>query len=280
MKLSYDRRVAAVSDKGLSRPNNQDAYYISPDERVFVVADGMDTVTGGRSASELAVYEVEALWRRNPPPAAGREQIHQWLVEAISIANLAVFRAASIAGDRKSAGATILVAVQSDDGFMHIAHVGDCRAYLVRNGKTIVLKQNHSIAMEMLLRESLTPDQYQTSPFRHFLTRCVGHKNKVEIDETPLELSTKDWIVIATDGLSAVMHDEEIGELVLKCSEPAEVCDLLFEETLCKGAPDNVTMIAIQYVAAPAAIADRHARARSGSLFGARIPRLWSKKAV
>jgi len=249
--VSLNWRESAVTDKGLARPDNQDSYYVSPDRRVFVVADGMGGAKGGAVASRLAVEAVEMLWKQQPPPSSDRAGIHQWLVDAISGANQSVFSTALDDPELRRMGTTIVVALQSDDGFLHIAHVGDSRAYLIRGGKTIVLTQDHTITMEMLLRGYLTPDQLERSPFRHYLTRCVGHKSKVQIDETPVELLPGDWMILSTDGLSCVMHDEEIGELVTQCHEPAEVCDVLLEETLFKGAPDNVTVVAINYLAAP-----------------------------
>lgn len=243
-------RVAAVTDKGLLRPDNQDAYYISEDQRVFVVADGMGGARGGAIASRLAVESVEMQSKTTPPPMS-REGIHDWLVDSVSNANRTVFSTAFDEPALRRMGTTIVVAVQADDDTLHIAHVGDSRAYLIRENKTIVLTQDHTIVMEMLLKGHLTPDQLKSSPFRHYLTRCVGHKSKVEIDRTPVQLQPGDWIVLSTDGLSAVMHDEEIGEYVLKNCEPAEVCDQLLEETLVRGAPDNVTIVAIQYVQAP-----------------------------
>jgi protein phosphatase len=247
-------RVAAITDRGLIRPENQDSFFVSADERVFVVADGMGGQKGGAIASRLAVEAVEMLWKKEPPPAEDRAGIHRWLVEAVSEANRTVYLTASDDPALHKMGTTIIVGIQSDDGFMHIAHVGDSRAYLIRDGKTIVLTQDHTIIMEMLIKGHLTPDQLKTSPFRHYLTRCVGHKSKVEIDETPVELLPGDWIIMSTDGLSSVLHDEEIGELVERCREPGEVCDALLEETLVRGAPDNITITAINYVAAPVTV--------------------------
>lgn len=248
---SLNWRVSAVTDRGLVRADNQDSYYISPDRRVFVVADGMGGAKGGAVASRLAVEAVEMLWKRQPPPAEDREGIHAWLAEAVTTANQTVFSTASDSPELRKMGTTIVVAVQSDHGLMHIAHVGDSRAYLVRNNKTIVLTQDHTMIMEMLLNGHMTPEQLKSSPFRHYLTRCVGHKSKVEIDQTPVELVPGDWIILSTDGLSAVMHDEKIGEIVEKSDEPGSVCDSLLAETLFEGAPDNITVVAIQYVAAP-----------------------------
>lgn len=239
--------VAAVTDRGLMRPENQDNYYISPDKRVMVVADGMGGLSGGARASKLAVDAVELKFKAAPPPASDREGIQQWLVDAVSEANLTVFNTASMDPSVHNMGTTIVVAVQSPEGFMQIAHVGDSRAYLVREGKTIVLTQDHSVVMEMLLKGQLTPEQFQTSPFRHYLTRCVGHAGKVEIDRTPCELFADDWILLCTDGLSAVVNEEEILEVISEGKTPKNVCATLLNKTIAGGAPDNVTIIAVRY---------------------------------
>ncbi len=243
-------KLAAVTDRGLHRVENQDSFYISPDGRVLVVADGMGGARGGGIASKLAVEAVAALYEKSPPDETDRALIQQWLVDAISDANRTVFSVACDVPPECRMGTTLLVSVQSKDGMIHIAHVGDSRAYLIRGGKTVVLTQDHSVVMEMLLNGHLTPDQFRTSPFRHYLTRCVGHHSKVEIDRTPFELAEGDWIVLATDGLSAVLHDEEIGEVVCRCEDAEAACKELLEKTLDGGAPDNVTIVAVQYAPA------------------------------
>ncbi|HEY9788247.1 MAG TPA: Stp1/IreP family PP2C-type Ser/Thr phosphatase [Candidatus Obscuribacterales bacterium] len=244
-KLSW--KVAAVTDRGLQRSENQDNYYISPDNRVFVVADGMGGLRGGARASKLAVDAVESYWQKRPPDGSDRESLQNWLVDAVSEANSTVFNTASQDESVQNMGTTIVVAVQSDNGTVQIAHVGDSRAHLIRDGKTIVLTQDHSVVMEMLLKGQLTPEQFKTSPFRHYLTRCVGHSGKVEIDKTLVEIRPGDWILLCTDGLSAVVNEEEIVEVVDSVKDPAKVCAVLLEKTLAGGAPDNVTIVAIAY---------------------------------
>lgn len=239
--------VAAITDRGLHRSENQDNYYISPDNRVFVVADGMGGLSGGARASQLAVEAVSLLYEHEPPPLNDKERIQQWLDYAVSEANLSVFNVASQDPTVQHMGTTIVVAFQTENGSMQIAHVGDSRAYMVRNGETIVLTQDHSVVMEMLLKGQLTPEQLKTSPFRHYLTRCVGHSGKVEIDNTPVEVLPGDWIIICTDGLSSVVADEEILEAIEDGAKPDDVCKTLLAKTIAGGAPDNVTIVAVHY---------------------------------
>jgi protein phosphatase len=125
--------------------------------------------------------------------------------------------------------------------------VGDSRAYLVRDGKTIVLTQDHSVVMELLLQGKISAEQIKTSPFRNYITRCVGHNNKVEIDRTPVEIQPNDRVILCTDGLTAVLGDENIGEVATTHDDPQEMVNQLLEETLTGGAPDNVTIVAVCY---------------------------------
>ncbi len=244
-KLAWS--VAAVTDRGLHRSENQDNYYISPDMRVFVVADGMGGLKGGARASKLAVDAVEAHWKDNPPDYSDREAVQQWLVDAVANANQSVFTAASQDESVQNMGTTIVAGVQTEANTLQIAHVGDSRAYLVREGKTIVLTQDHSVVMEMVLKGQLTPEQFKNSPFRHYLTRCVGHSGKVEIDRTPVELHPDDLIILSSDGLSAVLDEEQIFQELKDSNTPKEICDALLKSTLDGGAPDNVTILAVKY---------------------------------
>lgn len=244
-------QVASVTDPGIKRQENQDSFYISPDKRLIVVADGMGGMKGGSKASKLAIAAVEKLWKNGTPTENDREDIEKWLVEAVSNANQEVFQAAAADPAVKDMGTTIVAAIHCGDGRLQIAHVGDSRAYMIRDGKTIVLTQDHSVVMEMVLQGRMSEEQLRNSPFKHYLTRCVGHKSKVEIDKTPAEIKPDDWIILSSDGLSTVVHDENIGEIISGCETPQDACKKLLQATLDGGAPDNVTIIAVRYAAVP-----------------------------
>jgi protein phosphatase len=243
-------QVASVTDPGIKRTENQDNMFVSSDNRLLVVADGMGGMKGGSKASKLAILAVEKLWNERQPETVDAGTIQAWLVEAVSNANQDVFDAAAADPAVKDMGTTIVAAIHCPDGSLHIAHVGDSRAYLIRDGKTVVLTQDHSVVMEMVLQGRMSEEQLRNSPFRHYLTRCVGHKAKVEIDKTPAEMKPGDWLILSSDGLSTVVLDENIGEIVATCQTPKDACDKLLKATLDGGAPDNVTIIVVQYAAA------------------------------
>lgn len=238
---------AAVTDTGCKRAENQDNFYISPDNRVFVVADGMGGEKGGATASKLAVEAVAKVWQDRSTSGLDQDDIQNWLLEAVSAANSSVWITSGKDPDVQGMGTTIVVAVQADDGYIYIAHVGDSRAYMVREGKTIVLTQDHSVVMELLMQGKISAEQFRTSPFKHYITRCIGHNEQVEIDRTPVQVLPDDKIILCTDGLPTVLNDDHIGDAVVQCAEPNDICKTLLEMTLEGGAPDNVTIIAICY---------------------------------
>ena len=240
-------RVAAVTDPGCQRQKNEDNFFVSPDERVFAVADGMGGALGGARASKLTVEAIESLWKSKPPHISDKEAIRQWLIEAVSAANRSVFHVAEQDASVRGMGTTVVVAVQSDDNYMQIAHVGDSRAYLVRGGKPVLLTQDHSVVQEMVRAGRLTDEQARINPYKNLITRCLGHDDKVEIDQTPVEIRPNDWIVLCTDGLPTVLRDEQIGEAVENLDEPQRACEELVRQTLDGGAPDNVTVVAVKF---------------------------------
>jgi protein phosphatase len=240
-------RVAAVTDPGCQRQKNEDNFFVSPDERVFAVADGMGGALGGARASKLTVEAIESLWKSKPPHLSDKEAIRQWLIEAVSAANRSVYSVAEQDASVRGMGTTVVVAVQSDDNYMQIAHVGDSRAYLIRGGKPVLLTQDHSVVQEMVRAGRLTEEQARINPYKNLITRCLGHDDKVEIDQTPVEIRPNDWIVLCTDGLPTVLRDEQIGEAVEHLDEPQRACEELVKQTLDGGAPDNVTVVAVRF---------------------------------
>lgn len=240
-------RVAAMTDPGCQRQKNEDNFFVSPDERVFVVADGMGGALGGARASQLTVEAIEQLWKDRRPHSSDLEQIQVWLNEAVSLANRSVFRVAEQDASVRGMGTTVVVGVQADGNIMQIAHVGDSRAYLVRDGKAVLLTQDHSVVQEMVRAGRLTEEQARINPYKNLITRCLGHDDKVEIDQTPVELKADDWVVLCTDGLPTVLRDEQIGGLVDTVDDPEKACEELVKQTISGGAPDNVTVVAVKF---------------------------------
>jgi protein phosphatase len=246
---SLSWQVAAATDKGCVRKDNQDNFYISPEGKVFVVADGMGGEAGGALASRLAVEAVAAMFaERQPADVDDEQEIQRWLFEAVSRANAAVYAERCNNPKTRRLGTTIVIVVQTESGRLHIAHLGDSRAYRISaDGSISVLTQDHSVAFELVMLGKLAPEQYETSPFRNYLTRCVGHDAQVKLDQSPCNVAAGDWILLCTDGLTGEVREREICEIVCASATPEEACAKLIELTLERGAKDNVTVLCAQY---------------------------------
>ena len=236
-----------MSDQGVKRADNQDNYYISDDNRVFVVADGMGGAQGGSIAARLTVQAIEELWLESPADLDDEKNIAEWLVTAVNKANDSVFSFSEDNPAVKGMGTTVVVGVQDNKGCIHLGHLGDSRAYLVRNGSYEILTQDHSLVMELFRGGHITEEQMKESPFKHYITRCVGHKDRVELEQNPKQLEAGDWLLMCTDGLTAVLQDEQIAEVLAGAESPEQACRTLVDMTLEGGAPDNVTVVAVKY---------------------------------
>lgn len=240
-------KSAGITDVGLKRKDNQDNFFISEDERCAVVCDGVGGETGGALASRLAVETVETLWLSECPDLSDSEAVQAWIRRAVAEANTSVKQAADASEDKKTMGTTIVMAVLGEDGILHVGHAGDSRTTLVREGKAEVLTTDHSVVMEMHLRGQLTLEQCAVNPYRNLITRCLGHEENVEVDYSQKQLQSKDWIILCSDGLSEVVKPDELGPTVSKYNSPGDACEELLKMVLERGAPDNVTIIAIEF---------------------------------
>lgn len=242
-RLSW--RVFATTDIGKNRPENQDNYFVNEKNGTYLVADGMGGTKGGAIASRLAVEAVESLHSQKPPQKEGLE-VDAWLKTAAYKANHDIIDAA--ANDSKFAemGTTFLLAVQLGDK-MHIANVGDSRAYLIRDRQINLLTIDDTVVMEMYMRGQLTKEQLWNSPYRHLITKCLGHDAGLEVQSNPFEVRAGDWMILCSDGLSSVVQDEDILKIMNGCTTPEEACRKLVVETYANGAPDNITIVVIQY---------------------------------
>lgn len=240
----YAWTLSAVTDQGLQRQDNQDNYYITPDERILVVADGMGGAAHGALASKLAVQAIEKKWTSEKPEYGNEAQTKEWLQSAVEKANQAVMQLPH--EGRCGPGTTIVVAIQSNGGKLLLAHVGDSRAYRFRQNTAERLTRDHSFVMEMMLNNQLTEEQAWNNPYRNLLTRCLGHDANVTIEHSEAELQDGDLVLLCSDGLSGVLRDSRIAEIVDESESTDEICTRLVDEVLQNKAPDNVTIIALR----------------------------------
>src|ERR1051325_4515183 len=179
--MSFSLEVAAKSDVGRVRSNNEDNFAYDLRYGIFVVCDGMGGQAYGEVASKVAVQAVLDMFRspsHNPTLASSRSEL---LAAAVVSANAAVRSAERQHADRAGMGTTI-VTLRIKDGVAAVAHVGDSRAYLLRAGKLRPLTEDHSLVAEQVRRGLITPEQAEASSWQNVLLRALGAADEIEVD--------------------------------------------------------------------------------------------------
>jgi serine/threonine protein phosphatase PrpC len=232
-------RVGVQTDIGRSRVRNEDAYLVN--DPVFAVADGMGGHRGGDVASSLAVESL-----RSTGEGSAAEDFHQ-LVEQIKAANHRVLERGEADRDLRGMGTT-LTAIRASDGKAHIAHVGDSRAYLLREGNLQQLTEDHTLVQRMVREGRLTEQEAHIHPQRSIVTRALGVDENIPIDELTLDLKEGDRFLLCTDGLSSMLERDTIQEILQDEPDPQAACDRLVEEANRAGGDDNITVVLLDVV--------------------------------
>ena len=225
-------RVGAATDIGQVREGNEDAYLV--EAPLYAVADGMGGHKGGEVASGLAIDTLHRrfLERREP------------LAENVNEANRVVFERSM--SDRSVAGmGTTLTAALIDDDRARVAHVGDSRAYLLRDGDLSLLTEDHTLVHRMVMSGEITPEEAEVHPHRSILTRVVGMEGRIEVDEVELALQPGDRVLLCTDGLTGMLDEETIGRILASEGDPQAAADRLVEAANRAGGVDNITALVL-----------------------------------
>ncbi len=233
--MTLQLRYAAKSDVGLVRQGNEDSGYAGP--RLLMVADGMGGHAAGELASATAVAIVADL-DVNPPSDA---EVLSELSTSIDDAGESI--GATIESDPELAGmGTTVTGVFWLDGRLAIVHVGDSRAYLLRDGELLQLTHDHTYVQTLVDAGRITEDEAAVHPRRSLLMRALDGVNPVEADLSIREAHAGDRLMLCTDGLSGVMNADEIAAR-LRDGDPTGAVTRLVDFALERGAPDNVTVV-------------------------------------
>ena len=228
-------RHAAVTDPGRRRRRNEDAYVVQPP--LFAVADGM----GGAQAGEIA-SRIAASTLRDADGETGRDAV----VALIQEANRRVYEAA--ASDEARAGmGTTMTAALVEDGTVLIGHVGDSRAYRIRDGALEQLTEDHSLVAELVRSGRLSPEEADTHPQRSVITRVLGTDPEVDVDTFEVEANPGDVFMICSDGLTSMVDDETILAVVERNRTDLEhAARALVDAANRGGGEDNITVIVFE----------------------------------
>jgi len=212
---------------------------------LLIVADGMGGQVAGKEASETAVDVVKALFAAKAKTGKPLKDIKRFLVDAARDANKAVFKK----GEAQAAnmGTTLTMAFIADHNAF-IGHVGDSRAYHVRKREIRQVTEDHSLAEDMVKKGKATREEVKTSPMRSMLTRSIGTKAEVAVDEPiGIELEDGDCLVLCTDGLTNLVEDQEILSAVHNTADLQKACNKLVDMARQRGGHDNITIVAAEF---------------------------------
>ena len=226
-------RYAARSDVGLVRQGNEDSGYAS--DNLLIVADGM----GGHVAGELASATVTAILAGLP--IADSEDVLTQLADAVDEAQLEMRHIIAERPDFQGMGTTVTVVCWQGDR-ASIAHVGDSRAYMLRNGELLRLTKDHTYVQTLVDAGQITEEEAHTHRRRNLLIRAIDGVNTVEPDLSIREVHAGDRILLCSDGLSGVVADAQIREMLSR-GDPTGAVTALVEAAIEGGAPDNVTCV-------------------------------------
>ncbi|MBQ8506106.1 MAG: Stp1/IreP family PP2C-type Ser/Thr phosphatase [Clostridia bacterium] len=223
------------TDIGKVRSLNEDAYYLPREGECFcAIADGM----GGHNAGEVASAMAVDVFSGELRACASIQGVA--MREAVEKANAAVFSRSISAAEFSGMGTTFTALAVNGEN-VHIAHVGDSRAYLIRNGCIMCLTLDHTLVQEMVLQGLITPREAKYHPKRNYITRALGTDGSVEVDLIQIELQAGDVFFLCTDGLSNHVEDRAILEITQGEGSWEEKLGKLIQRALDDGGSDNIT---------------------------------------
>ena len=233
-------RASALTDTGRRRPQNEDTFVCDPP--LFAVADGVGGAQAGEIASRLAAAALE----ERPPTALGESTLTELLREA----NDRIYRHAL--EDPAAAGmGTVVTALLVDEsaGDVAIGHVGDSRAYRLRDGELEQLTPDHSLVGELVRAGRLSTEEAEHHPHRSVITRAVGTEPDVEVETLTVAVAPGDLYLICSDGLTDIVRDEQIAELIRTADgDPDAAAEALVAAANRAGGIDNITVVLFEII--------------------------------
>jgi serine/threonine protein phosphatase PrpC len=229
-------QFVSKTDPGRRRRNNEDVFVCEPP--LFAIADGM----GGAQAGEVASRLAAAALKESGADAGGEQRI----VDLIQEANRRVYDRSSTDPNTSGMGTTITVAL-AEDGQVAFGHVGDSRAYLIRDGAMEQVTEDHSLVNELLKSGKLSPEEAETNPQRSVITRALGTDPDVDVDTFTIDAETGDVFLLCSDGLTDMVDEHRILELVEENRGDIEAAlKALVRAANRGGGEDNITVVAFE----------------------------------
>jgi len=237
MKLLF----AGETDPGCVRSSNQDSFYIDPQARYFIVADGMGGHAGGEEASRLATATISAYLDRQWEKGLPAEELLQ---EAIIKANYAILSDQSTHPERQDMGTTVvLLMVYNNETWF--SHIGDSRLYRLRNGQIEQLSDDHTWIARAIATGILTPEEARRHPWRHMLLQCLGREDIQLIEACRIDVQPGDQYLICSDGLTEELTDDIIQQIWVE-RDWLDAPKFMINAAKARGGKDNITVVVVK----------------------------------
>ncbi|AFY79287.1 MAG: Stp1/IreP family PP2C-type Ser/Thr phosphatase [Hydrococcus sp. C42_A2020_068] len=235
------RRFTGLTDPGLLRSVNQDNFYLDPEGRFFIVADGMGGHAGGQEASQIATKRIAAYLDEHWDSDMASDVL---LEEALKQANQGILEDQYDHPERGDMGTTaVVVAFRQNQPWY--AHIGDSRLYRLRDSQLEQISEDHTWVARALKVGDISPEQAKVHPWRHVLFQCLGRKDLHQMDIYPLDVKAGDRLLMCSDGLTEEVPDELISEVLQSSKTCEEAATQLVEAAKKAGGSDNITVVII-----------------------------------
>ena len=237
MKLTF----AGITDTGSVRSVNQDSYYIDPEGKFFIVADGMGGHTGGQEASRIATEAIKTYLLSHWHNTIESPQL---LENAFIKANEAIMDDQQEHPERSDMGTTAVVAIFREQK-PWCANVGDSRLYRLRGKILKQFTEDQTLVAQAVRSNTITPDQARIHPWRHILSQCLGREDIEQIDILPLDVQMSDRLLLCSDGLTEELSDSIIAPILSSNKNSQTIAQELVNTAKDKGGNDNITVLIV-----------------------------------
>jgi protein phosphatase len=247
---SHKIKEASITDQGLVRKENQDAFFSDRERGLFIVADGMGGHAAGAAAAKLVVETLPGLvlngysqLAKNGRPITDVE-IGQALRKAAIKLNSKVHNEGNTDLDKRGMGATVVLA-SFIEKWVFLMHLGDSRAYIWRRTHFQQLTEDHTVGTMLLKMNQITPEELAKKPVLHRLSRCVGMEGEAKPDVQKMIVHPGDRLLLCSDGLTKMVSDERLAEILGGVDDPEVICNQFIAAAKAGGGQDNITAVVI-----------------------------------
>ena len=234
------------SDKGIKRKNNEDAFFVFPEENIFIVADGVGGNNSGEIASRTTISKIVEYIRSNPLNKDFTEtETKDYFVKCIEKVNKNIYALSMIQPENSGMATTVTIAYV-DGRIAYVTNVGDSRAYLFREGALSQITEDHTYVNALIRKGIITKEEAQSHEKKNIITKAIGGEASTSPDFFCVSILPGDIIILCTDGLHGEIGDEMICKIATVGGSMPEICSNLVNKANQCGGHDNITVICLK----------------------------------